>query len=142
MRKKQPNQPKPFPAEDAVVAAVRAWLTCDGNSFEQRDDVDLVVRDGNTGRLWVVEAKGKTSQSGLDFRTGLGQILTAMRDDGSVYAVAIPAIPAYRRLCGGISDHVRRVLGLHWLLVGKDRQVWLVKPDAPLPDVAFADEHG
>lgn len=136
-----PTQPKPFPAEDAVVAAVRAWLAQRGCVGERRDYVDIVAREPDTGRLWVIEAKGETSQTGLDFRTCLGQILTAMRDDDGhsvIYAVAVPATDAYRRLCGGISDHVRRALGLHWLLVSRDGHVWQVEPDAPLPEAIFA----
>jgi len=133
------KQSKPFPAEDAVVTAVHAWLAAKGCTFERRGYIDIVAREAETNRLWVIEAKGKTIQSGLDFRTGLGQILIAMHDDGALYAVAVPATPDYRRLCGCIDDYVRRALGLHWLLVNREGHVWLVEPTAPLPDAAFAE---
>lgn len=138
---KNVQQRKPFPAEDAVEDTVRAWLSAKGCTFKRRDYVDVVAREPDGGLLWVVEAKGETSDPGLDFRTCLGQILTAMRDDGATYAVAVPATKSYRRLCAGISEYVRRAIGLNWLLVSSSGGVWLVAPDAALPDAPFAEEH-
>lgn len=134
------RDPKPFPAEDAVVDAVNAWLDREGFSFEQRNYVDVVAREPKTGRLWIIEAKGETSDPGLDFRTCLGQIVTAMHGPAALYAVAIPATKSYHQLCEGISDYVRRRLELHWILVGRAGRVWLVAPDEPLPNEAFVGE--
>jgi len=140
MSSQQQKQPKPFPAEDAVIVGVCAWLTAKACTFEQRSYVDIVAHAPDGGQQWVIEAKGETANSGLDFRTCLGQILPAMRNDGARYTVAVPATPASPTRCAGISDHVRRALGLHWLLVDRGGQVWLIKPDVLLPDAAFVAE--
>lgn len=34
------------------------------------------------GRRWLIEAKGQTSGVGLDFRTGLGQLVQGALDEG------------------------------------------------------------
>lgn len=75
-----------------------------------------------------------------DLSMCLGQIISAMREEGPVYAVAVPATARYLRLCAGISDHVRQALGLHWLLVTRAGEVCPVRPDEPLPHEPF-EEH-
>jgi hypothetical protein len=124
-----------FPHEAFVQRALEQHFV--GATPAQRAQVDLAVVIPGTNQQWVIEAKGETSDPGLDFRTCLGQILTAMCGDGAWYGVALPATNVYRRLCGGISDHVRQALQLHWLLVDGQGKVWVVSPDEPLPDGPF-----
>ncbi len=77
---------------------------------------------------WVIEAKGETSSTGLDFRTRLGQLLTAMDEPANRYAVAVPDTPRFQRLTGQISPFVRRALGLHWIFVDQDGVVTVEPP--------------
>jgi len=89
--------------------------------------LDFVCRD-DRGRKWIIEAKGETSSTGLDFRTGLGQNLTAMDREDSSYGVATPDTAKFEHLRNGIAPWVRRQLNLHWLIVGENGSVTIEAP--------------
>lgn len=92
-----------------------------------RADVDL--RNPSTGARWVVEAKGDTKQNaGLDFKTGLGQLLLGMSDAEAQYGIAVPDIPRFRALCASFPERVRAGLNIHWLFVGADAHVRVIPP--------------
>jgi hypothetical protein len=90
---------------------------------------DLICRHPITGERWIIEAKGRTTAIGLDFRTGLGQILQAIADERSVYALAVPALPEFLNQTQRVNPWVRRCLNLHWLVVSSDGKVSDNPPD-------------
>jgi hypothetical protein len=88
---------------------------------------DLICIDGD-GSRWLIEAKGRTTDIGLDFRTGLGQLLQAWRDDECRYALAMPDIPQFAKQRKRVSDSARKRLNLYWLIVSDDGSVAVVEP--------------
>ncbi|MFX0195365.1 MAG: hypothetical protein ACFFCW_04510 [Candidatus Hodarchaeota archaeon] len=121
-----------FPNEGFVQRAIEDKFAVLGFKAEDAGDADLISVDPKTGERWVVEAKGKTKASGLDFRTGLGQLVQRMTDQNSKYAVAFPDIPQFVKQCRQVKPWVRKLLNLHWLLVGEDGAVRIYGPDDTL----------
>jgi hypothetical protein len=121
-----------FPNEAFVQQAIEAYFTEQGFQLENEGYSDLVCRDVKRGQKWIIEAKGQTSAIGLDFRTGLGQLLQAMQDSAALYGLAMPNTPAFVEQCRKVSDWVRLSLRLHWLLIGPDRAVRVIPPDEVL----------
>jgi hypothetical protein len=66
---------------------------------------------------------------GLDFRTALGQIVQAMIDEASMYAIAVPDPPSFMGQCRRVPEWVRVSLRLAWLVVCSDGSVRVVAPD-------------
>jgi len=122
-----------FPHEGFVQAAIEAHFSTCGYATLPSGDPDLACTHPETGVSWVIEAKGLTSDVGLDFRTGLGQIIQRMTVPGNRYAVAIPDLHSFVSQCRKVPDWVRAALGLHWLVVASDGTVREYQPDEPLP---------
>lgn len=80
------------------------------------------------GERWVIEAKGETSATGLDFRTGLGQLLQGMTEPGACYALAMPDTPKFEAQRQRIPAWVRSALGLYWILVDESGEVTVDPP--------------
>lgn len=121
-----------FPSEGFVQAAIEArFATC---RREAVPHVDFVGIDPSNGERWWIEAKGETSDTGLDFRTGLGQLLCGMAREGTRYAIAIPDTPKFAALRDRVAPWVRVNLGLHWLLVDSAGAVTIDTP----PDSRWA----
>ena len=86
-----------FPNEGFVQRAIEAYFTNLGFELERSGYSDLVCKREDTGECWVVEAKGLTTEVGLDFRTGLGQLIQRMTDDHCNYGLAVPQIDEFIR---------------------------------------------
>lgn len=115
-----------FPREAFVQAAIeRHFSDCERL---EAGWADFACRDAG-GNLSRIEAKGKTSDIGLDFRTGLGQLLQGMPREGWRYALAVPDIPQFDAQRHLVPDYVRRALNLSWLVVSEDAPVRVVEPD-------------
>ena len=114
-----------FPREGFVQAALeRHFATC------ERFDAgmaDFACVDAQAER-WVIEAKGETSDTGLDFRTGLGQLIQGMSDPRTRYALAMPDTPKFERQRKRVPEWVRAALGIHWILVEESGAVAVVSP--------------
>jgi hypothetical protein len=80
------------------------------------------------GQRWIIEAKGETTQVGLDFRTGLGQLLQNMGDERTRYGLAIPDTPRFAAQTARVSTWSRRALRLHWLVVSANGAVRIDGP--------------
>jgi hypothetical protein len=94
--------------EERVIAAYCSWLESEGWSVEREVKfVDVLAkRDGIT---LYAEAKGRTTDPGLDTDTMFGQLLRRMTPDPTDrYAVVIPtsALQAALR----VPQHVRELL--------------------------------
>ena len=59
--------------------------------------MDLLRGHAVTDESLHIEAKGKTTQIGLDFRAGLGQMVQRMDSVNCNYGFAIPDIPEFRQ---------------------------------------------
>lgn len=121
-----------FPYEGFVQQAIEAHFKNGGFKETPIGYIDLCCEHPQTGERWIIEAKGKTSAVGLDFRTGIGQLIQAMDRPSTMYGLAIPDIPKFRYQFQQVSGWVRESLGIHWLLVGEDGRVTIIAPKQTL----------
>ncbi len=77
---------------------------------------------------WRIECKGETSSIGVDFNTGLGQILKRMEDESSKYAIALPDTSKFRNQTRQIPSIVRKKLDLYWIWVNKEGNIEIDVP--------------
>jgi hypothetical protein len=122
-----------FPHEGFVQKSLVAHLDSLGFRRFPRNHLDYAGCHPDTHEIWIVEAKGKTRNTCLDFRTGLGQIIVAMTDPNARYGLAVPWNQRFVELCKNIPNHVRSVLRLHCLLVNEAGQIRIIGPDEPIP---------
>lgn len=112
-----------WPNEGFVQGAIDAFFRSSGFEVEKHKTIDLVCSHPATGAKWRVEVKGLTTAVGLDFRTGLGQLLQGMKEKGIHYGLAVPDIPQFRRQVHAVPSWVAETLGIHWLYVQADGSV-------------------
>lgn len=115
-----------FPSEGFVQGAIER--TFGHHHPEAVQHIDFACIDRTTGERWRIEAKGETSDTGLDFRTGLGQLLCHMNQQGSCYGLAMPDTPRFRALRDRVPDWVRAALGLNWIIVDEAGHVTIEPP--------------
>ena len=114
-----------FPREGFVQAALeRHFGECERHVIGY---ADFACVDAD-GRRWVIEAKGETSDVGLDFRTGLGQVLQGTPSHDCTPALAMPDTPKFERQRMRTPEWVRSALNLHWIVVDSDGSVRVVAP--------------
>jgi hypothetical protein len=118
-----------FPNEGFVQQVIEKYFL--DSKYRSLDPgyTDLIVQHEETREKWVVEAKGETSSIGLDFRTGLGQLIQRMEDSKVNYAIAVPDIPQFNKQYKLVSKRIRQLLNLYILLVSNDGKVKVIKPD-------------
>ncbi|MBB2482485.1 hypothetical protein H5P36_20140 [Bacillus sp. APMAM] len=63
-----------FPNEGFVQLVIENFFEAQGFTRLEVKHVDLVCINANNEK-WIIEAKGDSSSVGVDFNTGLGQIL-------------------------------------------------------------------
>lgn len=73
-------------------------------------------------------AKGHTTQVGLDFRTGLGQLVQSMHRREAKHGIAVPETVSFQAQVAKLSGWVVTMLGVHWLFVSQDGTVRVVAP--------------
>lgn len=112
---KQFKKEKVFPNEAFVQAALEKYFLRLGYEVESDGQVDLIATNGHT--RWVVEAKGLTSQVGLDFNTCIGQIVKSMYCEDTNYAIAFPNHVKYEFQCSKIPNIFRMRNNLYLLIV-------------------------
>ena len=117
-----------FPSEAYVQAAIEEHFRRLGFITDNSGHIDLLCSHPTSGERWHIEAKGETSEPGLDFRTCLGQLIQRMRDSGTNYGIALPNIPRYTSQIEAMSAWVVEALRIHWLLVARDKSVRIVPP--------------
>jgi len=116
-----------------VQAAIERHFRELGFNVDANGHVDLTCEHPQTGERWHIEAKGKTSACGLDFRTCLGQLVQGIRDREARYGVALPEIPQYAAQIDRVSDWVIEALHIHWLLVSPEGIVSVKRPPNRTP---------
>lgn len=119
-----------FPNEGFVQSAIESYFKSQGFTKLEVKHVDLVCINEKNEK-WVIEAKGDSSSVGVDFNTGLGQILKRMDEPGCHYALAVPNIPKYINQINKIPKRVRNLLGLCWIMVSENATIDI---DFPLDD--------
>ena len=112
-----------WPNEGFVQTAIEAFFRSGGFDIEEHKTIDLVCSHPVTGAKWRVEAKGLTTAVGLDFRTGLGQLLQGMVERDIHYGFAVPDIPQFRRQVRAVPSWVAEMLAIHGLYVQADGSV-------------------
>lgn len=118
-----------YPSEGFVQRAVEWHFLGMGYRLTPIPHADFCFTHPETNRRWLIEAKGVTAATGLDYHTGLGQLVQRIRDDITDPAIAVPATPFFRRRFQRMSPRVRTALHLTWLLVRADQSVETVTPD-------------
>lgn len=118
-----------FPHEGFVQGAIEVHFGKAGYLLDTSTHVDLLCTHPVTGDAWHIEAKGKTTAIGLDFRTCLGQLLQRMSQPQVRHGIALPDMPQYRTQTEQVCTWVVDRLGLHWLFVGEDGTVEIVYPN-------------
>lgn len=116
-----------FPHEGFLQKALLTHFA--GWDVDQSGPVDLRCQEPDTGVYWVIEAKGETQNIGLDFHTGLGQLMSQMRKGPRAnYVLAVPDTEAFVLLCRKIPSWVREALNLYWFLVDEEGEVTSIPP--------------
>ena len=117
-----------YPNEGFIQNAVEKYF--DSLGYEQINVkyIDYVGINTQTEEKWVIEAKGKTTEVGLDFRTCLGQLIQRMDDRGANYGIALPETLEYKEQCHMMKKWVVELLKINWLFVDGNMRVRLVRP--------------
>ncbi len=124
------NHNEPFYPEEAFIQrAVVIYFESQGYLLESDGAADLVAVHPETGERWEVVAKGKTTQVGLDFQFGLGQLAQRLSPPPTHHGLAVPHMTQFVRQCDKVPGWVRVALHLSWLLVRNDGTVRIVAPD-------------
>lgn len=126
-----------WPNEGFVQVAIESFFRSCGFKIEEHKTIDLVCSHPTTGEKWIVEAKGLTTAVGLDFRTGLGQLLQGMHVPSAHYGLAVPDIPQFRRQVHALPSWVAMTLGIHWLYVQADGSIQL---ESALPRIEVDED--
>lgn len=117
-----------FPHEGFVQSAIEAHFRKLGFTLDTEQRIDLICSHRATDEQWHIEAKGHTENVGLDFRTGLGQLVQAMDEESTKYGIAVPDTPQFRAQIAKVSSRVTQLLHLHWLFVAADGSVQVITP--------------
>ena len=120
-----------FPNEGFVQTSIETWFGKE-HVLNTVGDADLIATHTASGEEWVIEAKGITSATGLDFNTGVGQLLRRMGNTATRYGIAGPDSPTFISHLRQIHPWVRQQLNLHWILVDETGSVRVVAPGASL----------
>jgi hypothetical protein len=111
--------------EAKVVAAFCDWLRCEGWDVQTEVDYVDVVAERDGERL-LCEAKGASSEVGLDVDFAYGQILRRMpeHDDPVVnYAIVVRDEPKSVSAARRVTRRVRELLRITLYAVSEDGQV-------------------
>lgn len=117
-----------FPNEGFVQKAIEEYFNYLGYSRLEEGYPDLICLCEKSGTKWIIEAKGETTSIGLDFRTGLGQLVQRM-DEEANYAIAVPEIPQFVKQCSAIPERIRTCLNIHIIFVDARGNIRIVFPN-------------
>ncbi|PPK77524.1 hypothetical protein BXY41_11663 [Lacrimispora xylanisolvens] len=121
-----------YPNEAFIQFSIEKYFNDLGYEIDTLNQVDLIARKND--ECWIVEAKGITSSVGLDFNTCLGQLIKSMKNDLSIYSIAVPKHIKYKRQCKLIPDYFRQLIKLHILLIDEKGDVTIIYPYDDISD--------
>jgi hypothetical protein len=126
-------------SEDEVKRKVQAWLEGVGwnvvVTWGRSQGVNIDARQ--SGRRWVIEAKGRGSLDPMqvnDFLGVLGELLQQMRDPQAKYSVALPDLWQFRRLWDSLPEMAKRRTGFSALFVDDSGSVEELASKRPIVD--------
>jgi len=109
-------------SEDEVKRKLQAWLEGIGwnvvVTWGRSHCINMDARQ--SGRRWVIEAKGRGSLDPMrvnDFLGVLGELLQQMSDPQAKCSVALPDLPRFRRLWNRLPELAKRRTGFSALFV-------------------------
>lgn len=108
-----------FPNEGFIQIAIERHFEQCGYTLNTSTKVDLLCVHPNSGEAWHIEAKGMTTEVGLDFRTCLGQLVQRMEHPHVRHGIALPDLQQFRNQAEKVSSWVIEQLGIHWLFVAE-----------------------
>ncbi len=115
-------------SEDDVKRKLQAWLERLGwkvtVTWGRGHGID--VEAFQSGRRWVIEAKGRGSLNPMRvnyFLGVLGEILQRMSDPAAKYSIALPDLPQFRRLWDRLPELSKRRIGISVLFVSESGRV-------------------
>jgi hypothetical protein len=115
-------------SEDEVKRKLQAWLEGIGwnvvVTWGRSQGINIDARQ--SGRRWVIEAKGRGSLDPMQvnyFLGVLGELLQQMRDPQAKYSVALPDLPRFRRLWNRLPEMAKRRTGFSALFVDDSGRV-------------------
>ena len=111
--------------ESLVVEAFCAWLRADGWTVTTEADYVDVVAERGAQRL-CAEAKGKTTQPGLDVNTAYGQLLSRFPESDDLatrYAIVVRDEPRSVRAALRVPIRVRDLLRITVYAVAEEGSV-------------------
>jgi len=115
-------------SEDDVKRKLQAWLERLGWKVTviwgrgQGIDVEAL----QSGRRWIIEAKGRGSLNPMRvnyFLGVLGEILQRMNDPDAKYSIALPDLPQFRGLWDRLPELAKRRMGISALFVSESGRV-------------------
>lgn len=121
-----------FPNEGFIQAAIEAHFLRLGFVQESHAATDYIGTHPQTKERWAIEAKGQTTAIGLDFRTGLGQLVQRMDSKDTNYGIAFPDIPQFQNQVAQLAPWVCEALGIHWLAVSSSGDIVITNPSGKL----------
>jgi hypothetical protein len=119
-----------FPHEGFVQVSLEKYFEKAGFKIDHSSQIDLLCKHPMTNETWHIEAKGKTTQIGLDFRTGIGQLIQGIDSELTNYGIAVPDIEEFRHQVAKVAPWVVSSLRIHWLYISNDGNVSIVYPKA------------
>lgn len=116
-----------FPNEGFVQNTIESYFKKQGCSILEEGYADLVCICNRSDK-WIIEAKGETAAVGLDFRTGIGQLIQRMDEKGVIYGIAVPETPQFIMQSSLIPQWVRNALNIHLIFVNAEGKVRIICP--------------
>jgi hypothetical protein len=121
-----------YPNEAFIQEAIENYFLAQGYAIEESRYTDLVAVKPND--RWVIEAKGMTSQTTVDFNTCLGQLIKSMTSPEAKYAIAVPNEIKYKNQSMKIPDYFRTINNLYILVIDKNAQIQIIHPSDRIED--------
>jgi hypothetical protein len=118
-----------YPHEHFIQTALKQYFTAQGYSIVKIPNIDLVCIHEQNKNQWVIEAKGKTKAIGLDFRTGIGQLIHRMSAQHVNYALAVPDIPEFIAQAKQLASWVKIALNIHFIFINEQGSLRFVSPN-------------
>lgn len=125
-----------YPNEGFVQIAIEKYFKDHGYKIINERYADLTCFCKVTNKKWIIEAKGETSSIGLDFRTGLGQLIQGMDNPEVNYAMAVPKTRQFIEQCRKLSRWVRIALNINLLFIDKQGRITFI---APQEDISISE---
>lgn len=124
---------KIYPNEAFIQEAIENYFVDTGYQIEKDGQIDLIAE--NESEKWIIEAKGMTSQTTVDFNTCIGQLAKSMQSNLYKYGLALPCEDKYKAQCMKLPDYYRELNNLHIIVVNENQEVKIINPNEPIVEM-------